>query len=88
MLVFGVGQGSKGPGGERAGAGVKGVAKLPAFGALCGLGGGEHLLHLAVMGEEADRRKKEVCVPWGHSNDHRGSGPLALGLGFWVKETR
>ena len=70
MLSFGVGERTEGPDWQSAGTAGRDVAEFPAFLALGVLGGGEHLLHSQVSGEEVDGGEDGERVRWGHSDNH------------------
>jgi len=65
MLVFGVRKRAQGPDRNRVGVAGESVAKFPAFGTLRGVGGGEHLFHLAVSGVEVHQGEEFIGVMGG-----------------------
>ena len=79
---------AEGTDGQFAEAAVGEVAELPAFLALGVLGGGGHLLHSSVPGEEAERGEEGESIAQGHGNNHRGCRSLTTGFWVRVKVTR
>ena len=69
MLCFGVGKRAEGTDGQCARTAVRDVAEIRAFLALGVLGGGEHLLHSPVSGEEGERGEEGETIGRGHGDN-------------------
>jgi len=72
MLCLSMGERAEGTDGQRAETAVGDMAELPAFLALGVLGGGEHLLHSPVSGEEVERGEEGESIGRGHRKYHGG----------------
>jgi len=72
MLCFGVGERTEGTDWQCAGTAGRDVAEFAAFLTLGVLGGGEHLLHSPVPGEEVDGGEDGESAGWGLGDNHRG----------------
>ena len=88
MLCFAVRERAEGTGGEFTGTAVRDVAEFPALLAFGVLGGGEHLLHSAVLGEEVEGGEEGESIWRGHRNNHGGCCFVTARFRVWVELAR